>query len=331
MNVKRRYSEAQGSFTCAGQTRFDRVDDVPVRHRLLAGLVAVCWGVNFIAIHLTLGHFPPMFSVALRFGLIAVPTLILVPRPQVPLRWLMGYGLGFGVLQFLFLYWAMAWGMPTGLASLVLQASAPLTVLLGAGLLRERLSRRQLIGVLVAATGLAVVGWRELRAAALLPFLLTLAGAFGWALGNLASRQAHPPRPMRLMLWMSVVPPLPLLVVSLLVEGPARIGTAFATVATRSGWLALGGLTYTVVIGTIVGSGLWTWLMSRHPAGVVAPFSMLVPAVGLLAAWAVLGERVGLVELVGAVLVICGVLYGSLRRRRAVGPAPAPAGVQADG
>ncbi|WP_370514022.1 EamA family transporter [Cellulomonas sp. JZ18] len=116
---------------------------MPVRHRLLAALVAVTWGLNFPAIHLSLEQFPPFFLVALRWALVAVPTVLLVPRPRVAWRWLVGYGLGFGVLQFVFLYLAMDTGMPTGLASLVLQSSAPFTVVLAAALLRERLTPRQ--------------------------------------------------------------------------------------------------------------------------------------------------------------------------------------------
>src|SRR3546814_7950313 len=111
---------------------------VPVNHRLLACSVAVMWGLNFIASHASLEHFPPLFLAALRFALIAVPTVLLVPRPAVELRWLIGYGLGFGTLQFLFLYWGMAAGMPAGLASLVLQASAPCPVLLGATVAHAR-------------------------------------------------------------------------------------------------------------------------------------------------------------------------------------------------
>ncbi|WP_316043656.1 EamA family transporter [Cellulosimicrobium cellulans] len=93
---------------------------MPTRDRLLALVVAVLWGLNFPAIHLSLEQFPPFFLVALRFALLAVPTLLLVPRPAAPVRWLIGYGVGFGVLQFAFLYLAMDTGMPTGLASLVL-------------------------------------------------------------------------------------------------------------------------------------------------------------------------------------------------------------------
>src|SRR5687767_11994515 len=113
---------------------------MPLGDRLRAGVVAVLWGLNFTAIHVSLEHFPPFFLAALRFAVIALPTVLLVPRPAVPLRWLLGYGAGFGVLQFAFLYLAMDAGMPAGLSSLVLQSSAPFTVVLAAVLLRERLS-----------------------------------------------------------------------------------------------------------------------------------------------------------------------------------------------
>ena len=56
---------------------------MPVRDRLLALLVAVVWGVNFPATAYALQHFPPLLLVALRFTIVAIPTLILVPRPRV--------------------------------------------------------------------------------------------------------------------------------------------------------------------------------------------------------------------------------------------------------
>jgi O-acetylserine/cysteine efflux transporter len=292
---------------------------VPPRHRLLAVLVAAIWGVNFLAIHASLAQFPPFFLVALRFILIAVPTLLFVPRPDVPLRWLVGYGLGFGVAQFTFLYAGMAAGMPTGLASLVLQASAPFTLVLGALLLREKVSGRQWLGIAIAVAGMAVVGFARAQASALIPFLLVLAGAVGWAFGNLSSRLARPDNPLHLTLWMSVVVPVPMLALSLVFEGPGRIASSLVTAFGPSAAPAWVGLAYTCVIGTAVGSGIWTWLLARHPAGVVAPFSMLVPVAGILTAGLVLAEVPGVLELIGGVVVVAGVLVGSgirLRLRR---------------
>ncbi|MET0434520.1 MAG: EamA family transporter, partial [Cellulomonas sp.] len=287
---------------------------MPPRDRLLALTVAVLWGLNFPAIHLSLEQFPPFFLVALRFALLAVPTLLLVPRPRVPVRWLLGYGIGFGVLQFAFLYLAMDTGMPTGLASLVLQASAPFTVLLGAVWLRERITARQAVGVAVAICGLG--GIAALRAGAgasagLLPVVLTLCGGLGWAFGNMSSRQAHPDSPLRFMLWMSVVPPVPMLALSLVREGPAAIGRSLTTLGTATGAWALAGLAFTVLVATVVGSGIWTALLARHPSGVVAPFSMLVPVVGIAASWAFLGERPSPPELALGAVVVSGVLIAT--------------------
>ncbi|MEU2202559.1 EamA family transporter [Isoptericola sp. NPDC019482] len=293
---------------------------MPARHRLLAVLVALLWGLNFIAIDASLQHFPPMFLVALRFALIALPTVFLVPWPDVPVCWVVGYGLGFGALQFLFLYWGMAAGMPAGLASLVLQMSGPFTVLLGATFLRERVTGRQVLGILVAVGGLTLVAWQQAATATVVPFLLTLAGAFGWAIGNVCNRQAKPQSPLRLTLWMSVVPPLPMLALSLLVEGPGEITRSLTSWDDPAAVGAVVGLLYTVVVATVLGSGIWTWLMARHPAGVVAPFSMLVPVVGMSAAWLLLGERVTPLEGVGAALVVGGVLYGSGRAARRLLP-----------
>ncbi|MGP4018388.1 EamA family transporter [Saccharopolyspora sp. 5N708] len=284
------------------------------RDRLLAVVVAVLWGANFIAIDFGLGHFPPLFFAGFRFAVL-LPTLLFVPRPQVEWKWLLGYGLFFGTLQFAFVFVAMSIGMPTGLTSLVQQASAPFTVLLGALLLRERITPLQIIGILTAVLGMAVIGWHRAQAAALLPMLVTLCGAFSWALGNLCSRKANPPNPLHLTLWISIVPPLPMFALSALVEGPSAGWQAVATVFdSPTGWYALGGLAYTVLLATVVGSGLWTTLLGRYPASTVAPFSLLVPVVGFTTAWLVLGEQPHPIELAAGAVVVGGVLLGSLKR-----------------
>jgi O-acetylserine/cysteine efflux transporter len=302
---------------------------VPLRDQLLACCVAALWGVNFLAIHAGLEHFPPVFMAALRFAVIAVPTVLLVPRPTVAWRWLVGYGVGFGTLQFAFLFVAMDVGMPPGLASLVLQASAPFTVLLGALLLHERLGRRQAVGIAMAVLGLVVIAAHRAQAAALLPVVPTLLGALGWALGNLASRQARCDEPFRLVLWMSIVPPVPLFALSLVTEGPTAGWVATGEALRGQAWPAVVGFTYVVLLGTLLGSGLWTALMRRHPAGVVAPYSLLVPVVGMLAAGLVLDEVPHPVEVGAGAVIVLGVLLGGSRARRRPGAATSQVAVGA--
>lgn len=312
---------------------------MPARDRLLAVLVAALWGGNFLAIHIGLQDFPPLLLAALRFAAIAVPTVLLVPRPRVPLRWLIGYGLGFGTVQFAFLFVAMDNGMPAGLASLVLQASGPLTLMLGALLLREHVTPRQGVGIGCAALGLTAIVISRAQIAAVLPVLLTLLGALGWALGNLANRLAAPPNPLQFTLWMTVVPPVPLLALSLALEGPAAGAAALRSAVTPQGLPGLIALAYIVVLGTVAGSGIWTSLLRRHPAGVVAPYSLLVPVVGMTLAALVLEQQPKLAELIATVIVIGGVLLGTpaaratprpnAPNRRSLCPSQAPAGADA--
>jgi O-acetylserine/cysteine efflux transporter len=293
-----------------------------LRDRLLALFVAVCWGLNFPATALALEHFPPLFMVALRFAIIAVPALIFIPRPKVPVRWLLGVGLGIGTMQFAFLYLGMAAGMPSGLASIVLQASAPLTVVIAGVWLRERISPRQAVGIAIAVLGLAAIAAHRSQVAALLPVVLTLCGALGWAIGNVSTRKAQAPNALHLTLWMSVIPPLPMLALSLWLEGPELVGASLATAFTAQALPSVLGLLYIVVIATIVGYGIWNGLLGRYPSSTVAPFSMLVPVVGVLASWAAFGEVVDPVELAGGAAVVIGVLIATYRRRP--GPAAEP-------
>lgn len=301
---------------------------MPPRDRLLAALVVVIWGLNFLAIAFGVEVFDPVFFAALRFGVIALPVVLFVPRPDVPTRWLVLCAAGWGVGQFAFLFSAMHAGLPSGLASLVVQSSVPFTVILGSLFLGERMSSVQLGGLAVALTGLGLVVLAQHSGpVGLLPLLLGLAAGFSWAVGNIATRKAAAPQPLRLTLWMCVLSTLPLLVFSAITEGPTSGWTDLAhAFVTHDGHLALLGLLYISSIGTVVGSGIYMSLMSRHPASVVAPLSLMVPVVGIGASAVVFHERPSALALAGGVLVILGAVATQRRRTR---PQPGPVGITA--
>nr|WP_064569698.1 EamA family transporter [Gordonia sp. LAM0048] len=306
------------------------------RDRLLALFVVVLWGLNFIAIRLGLDHFPPFFLAAMRFAVLAIPVMLFVRFPRVRLKWFLLYVAGFGSVQFILLFLAMDLGMPTGLASLVLQTSAPFTVVLGVLFLRERMTVGQVLGLAIAVVGMAVIALdrvhgSDLGAAALLPIGLTVLGGLSWAAGNIGGRLARPDDSLRMTLWMAVVATPPLYAVSLIVEGPAAGFEALATLGTESGLRALGGLLYLAVFGTVIGAGLWTTLLGRNDASRVSPMSLLVPVVGISAAFVVLGEVPSVGEIIGAVIVVAGCAAGVMarpraRRRAAVDVDPTTAG-----
>nr|WP_313403794.1 EamA family transporter [Pseudomonas sp.] len=271
---------------------------------LLALLVIVVWGMNFVVIKVGLHGMPPMLMGALRFLLAAFPAILFVRRPQVPLRWMLAYGMTISLGQFAFLFYAMYVGMPAGLASLVLQSQAFFTLFFAALFLGERLRGSNLFGLLVAASGLVLIGLQGGQAMTLAGFALTIAAASMWALGNVVTRKLGKVNLVGLVVWGSLIPPLPFLALSLWLEGPALVSQSLRSLGLDS----LLVLAYLAFGATILGYGLWSRLLSRYPASQVAPFSLLVPVVGISSSALLLDERLGGLQMVGAALVMAGLL-----------------------
>ncbi|WP_321919657.1 EamA family transporter [Paraburkholderia tropica] len=291
---------------------------------LLALVVVIAWGVNFVVIKVGLHGVPPLLLGALRFMLAAFPAVLFVKRPKLPLRWLLAYGATISFGQFAFLFTAMYVGMPAGLASVVLQAQAFFTLVFAAVFLGERFRSQNVIGLLIAAGGLALIGLQSTAAAGVgvqtmtaAGFILTLCAACMWALGNIVTKKVGKVDLVGLVVWASLIPPLPFLVLSYFMEGPQRIETALEGI----GMTSIGAIVYLAFIATILGYSLWSRLLAKYPASQVAPFSLLVPIVGLAAAALLLGERLSAAQIGGAALVMAGLgvnVFGGWVRQRLV-------------
>ncbi|WGS49213.1 EamA family transporter [Paraburkholderia sp. D15] len=269
---------------------------------LLALVVVVAWGVNFVVIKVGLHGIPPMLLGALRFTLVAIPAAFFVKRPKLPWRWLIAYGATISLGQFAFLFSAMYVGMPAGLASLVLQAQAFFTLMFAALFLHERFRLPNLVGLLIAAAGLAVIGLQGGHAMTLAGFVLTLCAACSWALGNIVTKKVGKVDLLGLVVWGNMIPPLPFFALSYALEGPRRMAAALSNISATS----IFAIVYLAFIATLIGYSLWSRLLSRYPASQVAPFSLLVPIVGLASASLFLDERLSAVQVAGALLVMAG-------------------------
>lgn len=285
----------------------------------LALLVVVVWGLNFVVIKVGLHHMPPLLLAGLRFLLVAFPAIFFVARPKVPLTLLLGYGLTISFGQFAFLFCAIKFGMPAGLASLVLQAQAFFTMALGAFVFSERLQRKQLAGIALAIIGVLVLIEASLNGQhiAMSGFMLTLAAAFSWACGNIFNKKImqHSPRPavMSLVVWSALIP---ILLSSLLLEGADHITQSLITIDMTT----ILSLLYLAFVATILGYGIWGALLGRYETWRVAPLSLLVPVVGLASAAVLLGETLTGMQLAGAVLIMAGLyinVFGFRVRRTA--------------
>lgn len=304
-----------------------QAESMSPRHVLLGVLVAVIWGVNFVAIGVGLQDSPPLILLALRFVFVALPLVFFVRRPDASWWAIAGVGIFMSVGQFGLLYTAMALGLPAGLAAVILQCQAAFTMAIAFLALRERPSPIQIGGAAVALVGLAVVAVGRMdgtvELGVVVPVLVCAAGGLSWAIGNVIARTAPRANGFGMVVWSAIFVPLPVMLISLAVDGPAVIGEAFSTI----GWQTVASLAYTVVLASLVGYTVWNSLLRIYPAARVAVFPLLAPPVAIVTALIAFGEFPNWLEIVGSVLLIGGVALGLIRRRaRSIPGAEAPVG-----
>jgi len=272
----------------------------------LALLVVALWGVNYAVIKVGLRGISPFVLGALRMIFTAFPAIFFVRRPKLPFRIFAGFALTTFLGQFSLLFLAIKIGMPSGLSSVVQQSQVFFTVLLAAIVFHERPRIAQLVGMFVAAAGLAVIGAESGTSFPLAGFVLTIAAAASWAVGNLVSRSLSrhgPVSGLAFVVWAALIPPLPFFALARAVEGPHAIAGSFRAMGAMS-WGAVGYLAFGATLG---GFGLWNRLLKVYPAAQVARFALLLPVIGLACGTALLGEPLGSWQLAGSALVVLGV------------------------
>lgn len=294
---------------------------LPLRHCLLALAVVAIWGSNFVVIKFALHTLPPLLLAVLRFAFALLPACFLLRRPQVSWGNLAGYGVLIGVGQFGLLYLAMRSQISPGLASLVVQTQVFFTLLLAVRLRKEKVLAAQWLGLGLAAGGIGVIAAHVDGSTTVLGVAMVLAAAFCWACANLLTQRAGRIDVLAYVVWSSAFAVPPLLLLALLIDGPAHIATSLAA-ADASIWAAV---LWQSLGNTLFGYGAWSWLLARHPAGRIVPMALLVPVFGMGSASLLLGEPLPAWKLVAAALVLAGLainLFGPRLLPQRLRPAP---------
>lgn len=285
---------------------------------LKALLVVVIWGLNFVVMKFGLQGLSPMLLGALRFSMASLPLLVFIRPPKVPMRFVVIYGMTQGLGQFGLLFTAIQLGMPAGMASLVLQTQAFFTMILAGLVLHERPHACQWLGLGIAAIGLAFIaasagaGPGDMT---LVGFSLAVGAALMWSLSNVVIRFTGRAAPVydsfALIVWSSLVPIVPFFLLAFWMDGTDATLQALS----NAGWREFGAVAYLACLATLTAYSLWAQLLKRHPTSRIAPFSLLVPIVGLITAAVVFGERLGPAQWLGTIAVLGGLLVSQFGQR----------------
>ncbi|HTS23720.1 MAG TPA: EamA family transporter [Casimicrobiaceae bacterium] len=287
---------------------------------LVLAVVAIL-GFGFVAIKVGLREVPPFALAGLRFFFAAVPMVFFVKRPRIPWTLVAGYGFAIGVAQFGLLFLGVKLGMPAGLSSLVIQVQVFFTIGLAMVFLGDKPRREDLLGAAIATLGVVLLGAHKLMigdASTTIGFLLVIVAAFCWAVGNIVAKRAagrYDADMLALVVWSSLVPPLPLALLSFAFEGGASVWTAVASASA---------LTWGCVLllswgATLFGFASWARLLHRYPTALITPFGLLIPVFGLASTALLLDEALAPLQWAGVALVMLGLaesVYGARLRTR---------------
>lgn len=279
-------------------------------------VVVALWGFSFVPIKVGLREVPPFALAAMRFFFAAVPLVFFVRRPRMPAGVVMAYGLAIGVFQFGLLFLGMKLGMPAGLSSIVIQVQVFFTIGLGIVYLGDRLRRENVAGAIIAALGVVLLAVYKVQgglSSTLVGLILVLVAAFAWAIGNIVAKRAageHDDDMFALVVWSSLVPPVPLAIAAYLFEGGQAMVHAVASASALTWGCAL----FLAYVATLFGFASWARLLHRYPTALVSPFALLIPVSGLASGALFLGESLAPMQAVGVALVLAGLVvnvYGA--------------------
>lgn len=280
-------------------------------HVVLAVLITAIWGVNFSVIKLGLATVDPFILAGIRFSLCALPAIFFIRKPEVPWRYIIGYGLVFGIGLWGVVNLGIKAGLSAGIASLVLQFSAFFTILLGGWVVKEALTRFQVLGMLIALAGLLCIIKISDGSVSLTGVLLVLVGAASWSVANIINKKASTKDVFGFLVWSIAFAPIPLFALDYAVNGSAGYTALVSQVNTT----AVLSILFQVYPNTLFAYWIWNSLLKTYPVSTVAPLSLLVPIFGMLGSVVVFNESVPVSKVLAVVLIVLGLAVGLYGQR----------------
>lgn len=271
---------------------------------LLAFLVTLIWGISFSVIKVGLNELPPLLFSAVRFLTVAIPAILITPLPKTSIWNVIAIGILIGVVKFGLLFTAMKADAGAGASALLLQTQVFFTIALSYLFFSEKISRQQLVGIAITAIGFFFFIATPGGTISLFGFTLVTGAALAWAGANIVIKRMKGVNLLHVMIWASLIPPVPLFILSYLTETREPLTTL--STASPTAWAAVAYMGY---LSTLTAYALWGGLLRKHSAVRAAPFALLIPVIGIVTSTFMLGERLAALEIAGAMAIMTGLAF----------------------
>ena len=298
------------------------------RQFYLALLPPLFFGTGFTVAKPAVMHFPPLFLMLLVYaGIALVLTLSHREKLKTPLASIFLIAAFAVTIQGALLFWGLRHpGMPAAAASLIVQIQIPFAVLLDWLIAREKLNLTKLAGTLLAVAGVAIVIGLPEKAPALLPAAMIILGAFCWSLGQVLARKLGRDTGVGL-LKANAYGSIPQLALATLLFEHGLWASVQSAGPVEWSMLAFVG-----VVGFYLAYMCWFTLLKQCRMDEAAPFILLMPVVGIITAYFVLGETISAAQIIGGAVILVGlaVVSGLGHARNKKGRVQDPASLTAD-
>jgi O-acetylserine/cysteine efflux transporter len=292
---------------------------VPLRHFLLLLAICLAWGGNFLTSALALRELPPFLFTALRLSLVALCLLPFLHRPGAG-QWprLVGVAMFNGALHFGLSFWALKLAGNLASPAILMQSYIPMATLLAVLFLGERIGWKTSAGIAISFAGVLVLGFDPVVLSAPLSLWLMLASAACIAIGTVLMRGLTGFTAFSQQGWSALIGIAPLFAASAWLEAPSL------EMLSQVGAVAWFGVVYSALLASVLGHGLFYWLIQRHPVSTLMPYLLLAPLFAIALGVLFHGDRLGPRLLLGGAMVLGGVLAIGLRARTRARALPAP-------
>lgn len=290
------------------------------RDMALVLVIAAVWAINFLTSALGLREIPPLLFTALRFGLLLLPLLFLMKKPPAG-QWprLIAVSLCIGVVHFSLSFTALKLAGDLSSPAIVMQSYVPMTTLLAWWWLGEKVGWRTSTAIGLSFLGVLVLGLDPHVLGNPAALGTMLASAFALAVGTILMKGLRGLDVYSQQGWMAMFSLPSLLLLSAWLE-PGAIGKL-----PEASWVAWLGAVFAAYASSLLGHGLYYWLVQRHPVAQITPWLLLVPVFAMMLGIAFWGDQPGPRVFIGGAMVLSGVLVIALRAKVKSRTLPEPA------
>ena len=279
------------------------------KHVVMAFSIVVLWGLNFVALKITVLSLPPIFLAGLRFFLISFPWIFFVKKPKVSNKQFFSLPITLGVLQYSLLYYGMSTGLSAGLSAVILQTQSFFTVIMSAFLIKEKFSLNEITGLIIGMLGVIILLTYNDGDFKLEAIFIILAAAMSWGVANIQLKNLGNINMISFLIWISPLASILLLIISFILEFDSLLKIDFPNIEIK----VFLSIFYTAYISTVIGFTMWQYLLNKYKSIQITTYGLLVPVTGSIFGYIILNEVLEIYQIISWIKIIIGLMVISMK------------------